>query len=137
MNNLRFILSCCSLLLGCQPAFSAVNSYQCVISEQLSINDDGTLTRPRRAYLIDQRFAVDRNTGQLVGPEGDLWQLADHKITVLARGNAENSFTMISIGPAAQNGVHATMLMIDEFTKGKSKPFRVLSGGQVISGVCE
>ncbi len=123
--------------LVCQPTIAAVNSYQCVISEQLLLEKNGTLKRPPKPYLIGQRFAGDRNTGHIVGPEQALWQLDDHKITVLAQGNKDNSFIMTSIGPAGGNGVHTTMLRVEEFTQRKSKPFVVLSGGQVTSGVCE
>jgi len=137
MKNFKFILLCSCFVLGGQPAIAAINSYQCIISEQQMLESNGTLKRPPDPYLLGKRFAVDRNTGHIVGPEQALWQLEDHKITVLARGNKDNSFIVVSVGPARGDGVHATMLRVEEFTKSKSKPFIVLSGSQVTSGVCE
>ena len=137
MNKFKLILLWSCLVLGGQPAIAAANSYQCVIAEQQMLENNGTLKRPPQPYLIGKRFAVDRNTGHIVGPEQALWQLEDHKVTVVARGNKDNSFIVVSVGPARGDGVHATMLQVEEFTESKSKPFIVLSGSQVTSGVCE
>lgn len=123
--------------LATQSASAAVNGYQCLISEQLLLEENGALKRPPEPYLIGQRFAVDRNTGRIVGPEQGMWQFDNHKITVLARGNADNSFIVDSVGPSHGDGVHATHLRIVEFAPSKSKPFVVLSGSLVASGVCE
>lgn len=137
MTQIKLIFLWFCSVLGCQSAVAAVNSYQCVIAEQQMLEYNGTLKRPPQPYLIGKRFAVDRNTGHIVGPEQALWQLEDHKITVLAHGNKDNSFIVVSVGPARGDGVHASMLQVEEFTEGKSKPFLVLSGSQVTTGVCE
>ena len=136
MKLFKFGLISCVALTG-QSAVAAANSYQCVIAEQQMLEASGMLKRPPEPYLIGKRFAIDRDSGRLVGPEQSLWQLEDHKVTVMARGNKDNSFVVFSVGPAAGVGVHATMLRVEEFVEGKSKPFVVLSGSQVTSGVCE
>jgi len=137
MKSLKFVIPWLCFLLGDQAIIASEGSYQCVISEQMLLNKDGTLKRPPIPYLIGQRFAVDRNTGQIVGPGYEPWQSRDGKITVLAHGNADNSFVVVSVSPAAKTGVHITLLRVNEYTEGKSKPFVVQSGGTVISGVCE
>lgn len=137
MKSLKFIFTWLCFVLGGPPTIASESSYQCLISEQMNLGKDGELKRPPIPYLLGQRFAVDRNTGQIVGPGDEPWQPIDSKLTVLARGNEDNSFVVVSLSPAAKIGVHVTLLRVNEFTKAKSKPFVVLSGGQVISGVCE
>ncbi len=132
------VLSIASLLLCvCQPALGGANTYQCTIKEQLTLHDNGLLTRPPNAWLIGKRFAVDRDTGMLTGPETALWSTASSKYTVLARGNRSNAFTAIATDTAAENGVHTTLLKVEEYAPTTMKPFVLLSGSEVASGVCE
>jgi hypothetical protein len=80
---------------------------------------------------------VDRDTGVLLGPDTSFWSFKDSKSTVLARGNAKNPFIVLIVSAAADDGVLATTLVVEEFAKGRVKPFVVNTGSQVASGMCE
>jgi hypothetical protein len=94
------------------------------------------LTRPPKPYLIGQRFAINRNTGRLVGPETG-FGFADSTYQVLARGNGDNSYRSTVSTRAVKDGLHFALVEVEEFTPGKSKPFIVADGGTIASGVCE
>ena len=127
------------LLVGAwtSPTLAGTSSYQCMISEQLQLQDDGRLLRPSNAWLIGKRFSIDRATGRIVGPEGGFWSAADSKFTVLATGNDRNSFKVQIAWPAASNGMHLTVISVDEFVKSMPKPFLAISGSEASSGLCE
>ena len=133
---LRALLAATILIAGTE-SFAGVSTYQCQISEQLHLDAAGELKRPANPWLIRSRFSVDRETGALVGPDKSFWSFKDSRSTVLARGNAKTSFVALIMSAAADNGVLATTLVIEEFTKGPVKPFMVSTGSQVASGMCE
>jgi len=126
-----------AIALGATHALAGANSYQCVIAEQLVLKDDGALSRPPSPHLIGKRFSVDRNTGVITGPDGGLWSTFNSKFTVLARGNADNSFVVLATQAAPGNGVSATLLSVAEYKQGARKPFVVLAVGETVSGTCE
>lgn len=130
-------LFCLAFLLNAPVVAAAQNTYQCVISELLQLGDDGALRRPPDPWLVGKRFAVDRNTGTLLGPETSFWSFTDSRPTILARGNESNSFVVALVSDAAGNGVHATKIVVNEFKSGPIKPFVVLTGSQVASGTCQ
>lgn len=119
--------------LGAQASAIA---YQCAISEHLMQSKDGSLKRPPRPHLIGQRFSIDRKTGRLTGPESG-FGFADSTYTVLAHGNAQNSYVSTIHTASAGNGIHFAVVRIEEFAEGKSKPFIVSDGGTIASGTCE
>jgi len=132
-----FVLAVTILCAGWQTAQAGVNSYQCLVKEYLSLDNNGALTRPPNPWPIGKRFSIDRNTGALVGPEQTLWSTASSKYTVLARGNASNSFSVFITDPAAENGMHTTLIKVEEYSSGQTKPFVLLSSSEVASGTCE
>lgn len=113
------------------------NSYQCTVVEELFVQSNGALSRYRKPAAIGQRFAVNRHTGAIVGPESGYWSIGSAEPAVLARGDSDNSFVSTLIGTARNNGVHATFLRIHEFDESSKKPFIVMSHGTVFSGLCE
>ena len=112
-------------------------SYQCTIREQLFIGDDGSAKRPPSPWLIGSKFAIDRRTGAILGPEKSVWSFADSVNTVVASGNSDNSFIVVASSAARGGGVHFTAINIQEFHSGPKKPFSAISGGQLYSGICE
>ena len=133
---LRALLAATILIAGTE-SLAGASTYQCQISEQLHLDAAGELKRPANPWLIRSRFSVDRDTGVLVGPDKSFWSFKDSRSTVLARGNAKTSFVALIMSAAADNGVLATTLVIEEFAKGQVKPFIVNTGTQVASGMCE
>ena len=128
-----------SLLLALQVhgALAGPTSYQCTIKEQLSLEKDGTLRRPPSPWLIGSRFAVDRASGRLTGPEKSLWSYSDSDYSVLAPGNSDNSFVAMATTRSKGIGLHVTLVTVEEFIAGPSKPFSASSGGESYSGQCD
>lgn len=127
----------CLLVAAPSVSVAGPNSYQCLIGEALFLTDEAKLRRPPDPIWIGRRFAVDRNTGALVGPETSLWSFRDSTATVLARGNSDNSFIVVLASPAAKEGAHVTKIVVQEYKSGPQKPFVVLTGTQVFTGICE
>jgi hypothetical protein len=138
MNTVR---SCLVAVASCLTLISTANagklSYQCTVSEQMMLEQDGSLKRPPIPWLIGKRFAVHRTTGQLTGPEDSMWSFDDSKALVLASGNQVNSFVSTTVAPALGGGVHFTAVSIKEFAESVKKPFVVVSGESVFSGTCD
>ena len=119
------------------PAFPGTLSYQCHIGQQLEGKDDGTLARPQKPWLEGARFAIDRQTGKIVGPEAGAWTFADSTFVVHARGNDSNSFVVVATAQAAGGGVHVTVIAVREYQPGKKKAFLATSGAGAYAGLCE
>ena len=115
-------------------AHSAIDNYQCSITEELFLEDTGELKRPPNPDFIGQRFSVDRQSGKILSPDSALWQINGYKIMHLANGDANYAFTVIS---ADSSGSFSSVLRINEFNDQKRKPFTLLSGSQIFSGLCE
>lgn len=127
-----------SLLLLLPWPFNASgpDSYECSVTEQLFLQDGGSLERPPIPFLLGKTFTVNRNTGAIVGEGSSSWFFAAHETRILTRGNEHSSFVATNVAPAREGGVHHTTLFIREYHKARLKPFVVLDGVQVLSGVC-
>lgn len=112
-------------------------SFQCSINEQLFIGDDGSAKRPPSPWLIGSKFAIDRKSGSILGPEKSMWSFADSVYTVVASGNSDSSFIVIASSAARGGGVHFTAINVQEFLSGPNKPFTAISGGALYSGICQ
>lgn len=131
------LMATATLMLAGAASLAGNSAYQCQISEQLHLGNDGSLNQPASPWLIGSRFTVDRNTGALAGPDHSLWGFPSSKSTVIARGNAQNPFVVLITTPAADDSVTATVIHVEEFARGSAKPFVVSKGTQVASGTCE
>jgi hypothetical protein len=137
MHCATCLLLLISMLPASPPAVAGPRTYQCEIKEQLYLADSGALQRFPDPYLIGKRFAIDRTTGNIVAPELSLWSFEDQRTTILARGNSDNAFVLLRVGPARGGGVHSTFVQVNEFHPGPVKPFLVQSGSESVSGLCQ
>jgi hypothetical protein len=126
-----------SLALIALPGSAAPTSYNCIVSTELHLRDDGTLRPYPQPLVIGSRFSVDRRTGELVGPGGRPWSFAESVTSLHAPGNSDNSFVASYVGPMKGGEVHFTLLRIEEFFKSPRKPFIAVSGRVVYSGLCD
>ena len=133
MKNLILILVSA---IGIPYAAAADSSYQCLIKDHLILQINGTVKKPSQPYLIGQRFAIDRITGRLTGPVTP-FSFVDSDYSVVAYGNGQSSFVSTIKTVAAGNGVHFATVRVEEFADGKEKPFVILDGGTIASGICE
>jgi hypothetical protein len=79
---------------------------------------------------------VDRSTGVVEGEGSSSWFFSAHETRILTQGNEHSSFVLTNSAPAQNGGVHHATLYIKEFHSASLKPFIVLDGLQVVSGVC-
>lgn len=131
----------CALVLSAgmiaSTAVAGSNGYQCAITSESQLQGDGSLGRPRKDSALGKRFAVDRRTGAMVEPDGEYWSFGGAEPSVIARGNSENSFVSVVTSPARTSGVHAAFLRVQEYEDTKLKPFVLVAGGLVYTGMCE
>ena len=103
------------LALQANIALAGPASYQCTIKEQLFLGKDGTLRRPPSPWLIGSRFAIERSSGRLTGPEKSLWSHSDSNFSVLAPGTFENAFVAMATTQPKGIGLHVTLVVVEEF----------------------
>lgn len=101
------------------------------------LGNSGELKRPPKPYLIGQRFAIDRRTGQVVGPELAMWSHPGTKFRVMGRGDSKSYFVLVGIEQGAEDTAHFTFIKVTEFADGPAKPFTINSGSSVTSGICK
>ncbi|MEX8517838.1 MAG: hypothetical protein AB3X44_04860 [Leptothrix sp. (in: b-proteobacteria)] len=133
---MRTLIALLLTFIFTQGAIAGKNSYQCVIKEHLFLSKAGALARPPKPYHIGQRFAIDRSSGVFTGPE-EVLTLQESNYRILAPGNAKNAFSVVATAANDSGGMHFTVITIEEFSEGPAKPFVLLNGSSVLSGVCE
>ena len=120
-----------------QPGFAASDQYVCTIAEARTLEADGRLSGMTEPAIVGRRFVVNRGSGVLVGPDGAFWARSDSKFAVMVRGDAQDAFVSMAVtmrGTQVASAVHVT---VHEPQTGPLKPFVVISGHQVASGLCE
>lgn len=108
--------------------------YQCTTKAGYKINDDGTFTAvlPKDSALIGEQFAVDRNTGRIVGSIFDNGS-SDSKISVVNRGDPKGyAFEVFT-----KRRDRAELLIIAEYRDVELKPFVGFILGGTLTGVCK
>ena len=116
---------------------AAPAGYQCKVEAELHVDHAGMLFPYPRPLALGKSFSIHRDSGQLMEDTASFWSPTNAKTEVLARGNRDNSFVVTYVAPSAGGGVHATLLQIQEFHPGPLKPFLLVSGGGIYSGVCK
>jgi hypothetical protein len=113
---------------------TAPNAYVCEVVSDSYIKSDGTLDLIKESSRIGQKFTVVKKTGEVVGDIMD--SLKNPRVVAL--GGDKNAYKVIWVQKAAsKNGAFVDYLSIDEFAKGKTKPFGFFSGSQLLTGFCE
>ncbi len=123
-----FFLFCFILL---PPPLHAENTYNCIVKNVLSLTEDGIFEKTLNNYGIGKRFMVERSTGEMKG------QLTNNapleKLELLNEGNSLQSFAAISKNRSSRL---ASYIYVQEFSKGKLKPFFYVDLHLVFSGTC-
>lgn len=108
--------------------------YQCQVISDAYIKSSGALDVLRDSPRVGAKFTVIKGTGEVIGDVMD----ALNNPKVLASGNGKGSYKVLwEQNAAGNNGVFVDYLNIDEFVKGKKKPFGFFSGGLLLTGLCE
>ena len=133
MNYLFAFLSAVAIFVPLQ-AYAGSNFYQCQVMSDAYIKSDGTLDVLRDSPRIGQKFTVIKDAGKVIGDVMDT--LNNPK--VITFGGEKSSYKVVWQQNAASNsGTFVDYLNVDEFIKGKQKPFGFFSGSLLLTGFCE
>jgi hypothetical protein len=134
MLSKLFILIVCSQLFNVSISLADQFSYMCEIKSVFTVSESGSLIPYNgESALIGQKIAIDRQNGRIIGnrfANGN-----SDNITILDKGSHEQAFKLVSVWRFPF--VHVDYIQVEEFAKGKKKPFVGISGGMVYSGFCE
>ena len=131
------------VLLASIPDVAHANSIRCKLVQVLELNADGSLQQNGLASAYAQNdLVVDMATGTIYhhGFGNESYPIK----TVLDAGSRSSSFKLLSSsipGPASdfENAtfVNTVFLQIDVWAEGFEKPFIVVEGQNVGTGVCQ
>jgi hypothetical protein len=133
---MNYLFNVLSVIILTSPLQVLADSkiYQCEVISDAHIQNDGSLEILQNNSRIGQKFTVMKKTGEVFGDVMDA--LKNPKM--LASGSEKNSFKVLWVQKAAsKSGVFVDYLNIDEFIKGKQKPFGFFSGSLLLTGICE
>ena len=119
------------------PGLAAPDQYVCTIVEARALDGDGSQGAMTEPAIVGRRFVVNRTSGVLVGPDGAFWARSDSKFAVMVRGDAQDPFVSMAVTMRGNQVTSAVHVTVHEPHAGPLKPFVVVSGRQVASGLCE
>ena len=128
------ILSCAFLTAVCADTASAGEySFQCTVKHTYALSKDGQLVSSvfDDAHYKNEKFAVDRKTGAVVGEKIPMFSNRKHQI--LWGGGNSNSFKLIY---TSEDKNFAGYLEIFDWTLGREKPFVLKDSVTVLTGLC-
>ena len=134
MNKLLlFITLICSVFIS-SDVFANDKTYRCEVLSDAYIRESGVLDVQKDSPRVGQKFVVTKSTGEVIGDIMD--PLKNPKVVSL--GSEKNSYKVIwEQKSAGKKSTFVDYLNIDEFAKGKSKPFGFFSGSLLMTGLCE
>jgi len=119
------------------PGLAAPEQYVCTIVEARPLEGDGRQGAMTEPPIVGRRFVVNRTSGVLVGPDGAFWARSDSKFAVMVRGDTQDAFVSMAVTMRGNQVASAVHVTVHEPHAGSLKPFVVVSGRQVASGLCE
>ena len=119
------------------PGLAAPDQYVCTIVEARALDGDGRQGAMTEPAIVGRRFVVNRTSGVLVCPDGAFWARSDSKFAVMVRGDAQDPFVSMAVTMRGNQVTSAVHVTVHEPHAGPLKPFVVVSGRQVASGLCE
>ena len=115
-------------------AYADPHFYQCQVMSDAYIKADGSLDVLRDSPRAGEKFTVIKGTGEVIGDVMD----ALNNPKVIPSIGGKYSYKVIWEQKAEGNGgAFVDYLNIDEFVKGKKKPFGFFSGSLLLTGLCE
>jgi hypothetical protein len=112
------------------------DTYLCTVSQVLELSDQGSMKEHAGIYkpIIGKTFSINRDTGEMIGLPFDTRSYKE--VTVLSRGNDQNSYKAIVISHPPN--IWVKYIYVAEIQKGDRKPFwGTEDGNKVFSGICE
>ena len=133
MNRLTTLFFMAAVVAPLQ-AYADPHFYQCQVMSDAYIKADGSLDVLRDSPRVGEKFTVIKGAGVIIGDVMD----ALNNPKVIPSIGGKNSYKVIWEQKAeGSGGVFVDYLNIDEFVKGKKKPFGFFSGSLLLTGLCE
>ena len=134
-------MRCIALLIASlfsSLSYAGAYSYSCEINGEYKFGSDGQLVPDDRKIYLGQQFNVERKSGVVLGAGvGNSSYLTK---TVIDIGGKEQAYKLIWISKevvGTNGGRNAVYLSVEEYSESDVKPFSMIVGSQVLSGVCQ
>lgn len=111
----------------------AIDAYKCTVTDAKGLSDNGLLEPDEFSQMFPgKEFVLDKGTGRITGG------LSNHngngQPEVLDYGSTEQAFKAITI---FRPFVTVEYLYIEEFNRSNLKPFMLIDGAHIFTGICE
>jgi hypothetical protein len=119
-------------------SYADAYSYSCEINGEYTFGSDGKLVPAKQKIYLDQKFNVERKSGVVLG--GGVGNSSYPTKTVIDIGGKEQAYKLIWISKevvGTNGGRNAVYLSVEEYNEGDIKPFSMIVGSEVLSGVCQ
>ena len=129
---MKRIIAAVFILMSCS-AWAGEYTFQCTVKHTYALSKEGQLVSSvfDDAYYKNEKFAVDRKTGAVIGERIPMFANRNHQI--LWSGGNGNSFKLIY---TSDDRNFAGYLEIFDWSLGKEKPFVLKDSLTVLTGIC-
>lgn len=116
-------------------SYAGPTDYVCIIKQELFVTADGKLTPHKKSIEIGNTFAIDRETGKILGRPFS--NSTAREVKIITQGDKTHNFEVLSASsPFAR--VTTDLVVVHEWMKTPEKKFIGLSSeGTVYSGTCK
>lgn len=118
-------------------AYAGPYSYECEVYGEYVYSTYGELTPEKKIYF-GEKFNVERKSGVVLG--GSVGNSSYPTKTVIDMGGKEQSYKLLWVSKEVDDtngGKNAVYLSIEEFNENFLKPFTLVVGSTVLSGLCK
>lgn len=122
------------LALG--QAHAGTSEYQCQVLGEYTVDQMGQISGDRKKLYLNSQFKISRKNGNMSGVIGN--NLYRRK-QVIDAGGPLQSFKVLSISKeisSSTNSKNVLFLNVEEFAQSDNKPFFMVNGDSILSGVC-
>lgn len=138
MTNLkRSMALVCIGSLNCFPVVNAATAnYICTVENESQLASNGKL-KPAGAVYKGQQFSVDRATGSM---DGGVVNRSYSEKMVIDPGGQSQSFKLLSLSAevlTTDRGKNALYLSVQENAESVEKPFLLVDGSRILTGLCQ
>jgi hypothetical protein len=125
------------LAMIARPCIAAPNSYECTVSSEFSLSEDGYLNDPDLEIYTGTQFFVDRKSGIVQGNRISNSNFPTKE--VLDPGSDYSGYKLIWISKdlGFSTKIHTVhYLRVEELVESYLKPFILIYMGRIVAGTC-
>jgi hypothetical protein len=131
---MKYILAVLVMTFSMQ-AFSGKFGYECVVESSYRVSGEGELIRNSTMVFEGEKFSVSRETGEVAGFQA-VSSMRAKQLSVINQGTSEMSFKSIALFSHPNVGGEINVIEIEEFVESDEKPFVMMRGVTIFSGIC-